>query len=123
MNKEDKKIYDAMIKRSEGKKKTVATTGDLGALAANTRVPRLKKSTIVKREDPNKRPRKFSDYIQRSGDSPLVALVASSLAKTGLVDKKDKVTQPYEAKSKKKGGIMKMRGGGIATQGTKFSIR
>ena len=112
-----------MIKRSEGKKKTVATTGDLGALAANTRVPRLKKSTIVKREDPNKRPRKFSDYIQRSGDSPLVALVASSLAKTGLVDKKDKVTQPYEAKSKKKGGIMKMRGGGIATQGTKFSIR
>tara|TARA_R100000657_G_C4540074_1_gene16912 strand:- start:83 stop:454 length:372 start_codon:yes stop_codon:yes gene_type:complete len=123
MNKEDKKIYDAMIKRSEGKKKTVATTGDLGALAANTRVPKLKKSTIVKREDPNKRPRKFSDYIQRSGDSPLVALVASSLAKTGLVDKKDKVTQPYEAKSKKKGGIMKMRGGGIATQGTKFSIR
>ena len=123
MNKEDKKIYDAMIKRSEGKKKTVSTTGDLGALAANTRVPKLKKSTIVKREDPNKRPRKFSDYIQRSGDSPLVALVASSLAKTGLVDKKDKVTQPYEAKSKKKGGIMKMRGGGIATQGTKFSIR
>ena len=123
MNKEDKKIYDAMIKRNDGKKKTVATTGDLGALAANTRVPRLKKSTIVKREDPNKRPRKFSDYIQRSGDSPLVALVASSLAKTGLVDKKDKVTQPYEAKSKKKGGIMKMRGGGIATQGTKFSIR
>tara|TARA_Y100001937_G_scaffold23728_1_gene33825 strand:- start:147 stop:518 length:372 start_codon:yes stop_codon:yes gene_type:complete len=123
MNKEDKKIYDAMIKRNDGKKKTVATTGDLGALAANTRVPKLKKSTIVKREDPNKRPRKFSDYIQRSGDSPLVALVASSLAKTGLVDKKDKVTQPYEAKSKKKGGIMKMRGGGIATQGTKFSIR
>ena len=123
MNKEDKKMYDAMIKRNEGKKKTVATTGDLGALAANTRVPRLKKSTIVKREDPNKRRPKISDLRTRPGDSPTMALMGSLLAKTGLMDKKDKVTQPFEAKSKKKGGIMKMRGGGMATQGTKFSIR
>ena len=123
MNKEDKKIYDAMIKRNDGKKKTVATTGDLGALAANTRVPRLKKSTIVKREDPNKRRPKFSDFRNQPGDSPTMALMGSLLAKTGLMDKKDKVTQPFEAKSKKKGGIMKMRGGGMATQGTKFSIR
>ena len=123
MNKEDKKMYDAMIKRSEGKKKTVATTGDLGALAANTRVPRLKKSTIVKREDPNKRRPKISDLRTEVGDSLGMAALFSGLAKTGLMDKKDKVTQPYEAKSKKKGGIMKMRGGGMATRGTSFTVR
>jgi len=123
MNKEDKKIYDAMIKRNDGKKKTVATTGDLGALEANTRVPKLKKSTIVKREDPNKRRPKISDLRTQPGDSLAMAALFSGLAKTGLMDKKDKVTQPYEAKSKKKGGIMKMRGGGLATRGTNFSIR
>ena len=39
------------------------------------------------------------------------------------MDKKDKVTQPYEAKVKKKKGgkVMFSRGGGVATQGTKFS--
>jgi len=106
------KTYDAMIKRN-GKKKE-----------ANTEpVPPISKDAMVTRADPNKRPRKFSDYINRSGDSPLVALIASSLAKTGLVDKKDKVTQPYEAKVKKKKGgkVMFSRGGGVATQGTKFS--
>ena len=37
--------------------------------------------------------------------------------------KKDKVTQPMEAKVKKKKGgkVMFSRGGGVATQGTKFS--
>ena len=39
------------------------------------------------------------------------------------MDKEDKVTQPYEAKVKKKKGgkVMFSRGGGVATQGTKFS--
>ena len=39
-----------------------------------------------------------------------------------MFDKEDKVTQPMEAKSKEKGGkVMFSRGGGVATQGTKFS--
>ena len=130
------KTYDAMIKRN-GKKKekkketkksnkfsTVPNTGDFGALAAKTKpTPPISKEARVTRADPNKRPRKFSDYMQRSGDSPLVALVGSSLAKTGMFDKEDKVTQPYEApvKRKKGGKVMFSRGGGVATQGTKFS--
>ena len=106
------------------KKKKVANTGDLGALAAKTEpIPPISKDARVTRADPNKRPRKFSDYINKSGDSPLAALVGSSLAKTGLFDKEDKVTQPMEAKVKKKKGgkVMFSRGGGVATQGTKFS--
>ena len=49
MNKEDKKICDAMIKRNDGKKKVVLPQVIAERLEANTRVPRLKKSTIVKR--------------------------------------------------------------------------
>jgi len=103
--------FEAMIKRNGKKteKKTekkksnkfskVPTTGDFGALAANTRVPRLKKSTIVKREDPNKRRPKVSDFGPRKlGDSLLMPVLFSTLAKTGLMDKKDKVTHPMEAK-------------------------
>ena len=78
--------FEAMIKRNG--KKTEKTKS----------IPQISKEAMVKRKDPNIRPRKFSDYIQRSGDSPLVALIASSLAKTGLLDKKDKVTHPMEAK-------------------------
>ena len=98
--------FEAMLKRNgkktekkTEKKKKVAITGDLGALAANTRVPRLKKSTIVKREDPNKRRPKVSDFGPRKlGDSLLMPVLFSTLAKTGLMDKKDKVTHPMEAK-------------------------
>ena len=105
----------------EKKKKKVPNTGDFGALAAKTTpTPPISKEARVTRADPNKRPRKFSDYRNKPGDSPLAALVGSSLAKTGMFDKKDKVTQPYEAK--KAGGKVKFsRGGGVATQGTKFS--
>ena len=78
--------FEAMIKRNG--KKTEKTKS----------IPPISKEARVKRKDPNIRPRKFSDYIQRSGDSPLVALIASSLAKTGLMDKKDKVTHPMEVK-------------------------
>lgn len=96
------KRVDAEKKFKDGKTvkaDKVPNTGDLGALAAKKeRTPPISKEARVKREDPNKRPRKFSDYMQRSGDSPLVALIASSLAKTGLVDKKDKVTHPMEVK-------------------------
>jgi hypothetical protein len=108
----------------EKKKKKVPNTGDLGALAAKTTpTPLISKEARVTRADPNKRPRKFSDYRNKPGDSPLAALVGSSLAKTGMFDKEDKVTQPYEAKVKKKKGgkVMFSRGGGVATQGTKFS--
>jgi len=102
------KTYDAMIKRN-GKKKEKTTP-----------TPPISKEARVTRADPNKRPRKFSAYRNKPGDSPLAALVGSSLAKTGMFDKEDKVTQPYEAK--KAGGKVKFsRGGGVATQGTKFS--
>jgi len=91
----EKKFKDGKTVKAD----KVPNTGDLGALAAKKKpTPPISKEARVKREDPNKRPRKFSDYMQRSGDSPLVALIASSLAKTGLVDKKDKVTHPMEAK-------------------------
>ena len=93
----EKKFKDGKTVKAD-KKKKVANTGDLGALAANTRVPRLKKSTIVKREDPNKRRPKFSDLRTQPGDSPTMAFMGSLLAKTGLMDKKDKVTHPMEVK-------------------------
>tara|TARA_Y100000004_G_scaffold168607_1_gene202101 strand:+ start:100 stop:429 length:330 start_codon:yes stop_codon:yes gene_type:complete len=104
----------------EKKKKKVANTGDLGALAANTRVPKISKEARVTRADPNKRRATFSDFRNQPGDSPTMALMGSLLSKTGLMDKKDKVTQPYEAK-KAGGKVMFSRGGGVATQGTKFS--
>ena len=107
----------------EKKKKKVANTGDLGALAANTRVPKISKEARVTRADPNKRRATFSDFRNQPGDSPTMALMGSLLSKTGLMDKEDKVTQPMEAKVKKKKGgkVMFSRGGGVATQGTKFS--
>jgi hypothetical protein len=131
------KTYDAMIKRN-GKKKekkketkksnkfsTVPNTGDFGALAAKTkttRKPLMSKESMVKRADPNK-PRPSYFDVRKTGDSPIGAAVFTAAANLGAFDKEDKVTQPYEAKVKKKaGGKVKFsRGGGVATQGTKFS--
>ena len=132
------KTYDAMIKRN-GKKKekkketkksnkfsTVPNTGDFGALAAKTKpTPPISKEARVTRADPNKPRPSYSDLAspRKSGDSVLMPALFSALSKTGLMDKKDKVTQPYEApvKRKKGGKVMFSRGGGVATQGTKFS--
>ena len=130
------KTYDDMIKRN-GKKKekkketkksnkfsTVPNTGDFGALAAKTKpTPPISKEARVTRADPNKPRPKISDLRTRPGDSLGMAALFSGLSKTGLMDKKDKVTQPMEAKVKKKAGgkVMFSRGGGVATQGTKFS--
>jgi|TARA_R100001463_G_scaffold16952_1_gene43784 hypothetical protein len=129
------KTYDAMIKRN-GKKKekkketkksnkfsTVPNTGDFGALAAKTKpVPPISKEARVKRADPNKPRPKYFD-IRETGDSPIGAAVFTAAANLGAFDKEDKVTQPMEAKVKKKAGgkVMFSRGGGVATQGTKFS--
>ena len=131
------KTYDAMIKRN-GKKKekkketkksnkfsTVPNTGDFGALAAKTkttRKPPISKEARVKRADPNKPRPNFFD-VRETGDSPIGAAIFTGAANLGLLDKEDKVTQPMEAKVKKKaGGKVKFsRGGGVATQGTKFS--
>jgi len=121
------KTYDAMIKRNgkkkEKKKKKVSNTGDLGALAAKTKpVPPISKEARVKRADPNKPRPNFFD-VRETGDSPIGAAIFTGAANLGLLDKEDKVTQPMEAKVKKKKGgkVMFSRGGGVATQGTKFS--
>ena len=130
------KTYDAMIKRN-GKKKekkketkksnkfsTVPNTGDFGALAAKTKpTPPISKEARVTRADPNKPRPKISDLRTEIGDSLGMAALFSGLSKTGMFDKEDKVTQPMEAKVKKKKGgkVMFSRGGGVATQGTKFS--
>jgi len=130
------KTYDAMIKRN-GKKKeteketkksnkfsTVPNTGDLGALAAQTKpTPPISKEARVTRPDPNKPRPSYSDlaFPRKSGDSVVMPALFSALSKTGMFDKKDKVTHPMEAK--KKGGKIKkskkVRGAGIAKQGVR----
>jgi hypothetical protein len=106
------KTYDAMIKRN-GKKKEKTKT---------TRKPPISKEAMVKRADPNK-PRPSYFDVREVGDSPIGAAIFTGAANLGLLDKEDKVTQPMEAKVKKKKGgkVMFSRGGGVATQGTKFS--
>lgn len=89
---------DAEKKFKDGKTVKADPTFEAMIKRKTKPTPPISKEARVKREDPNKRPRKFSDLRTKPGDSPTMALMGSLLAKTGLMDKKDKVTHPMEVK-------------------------